>query len=148
MDEEQYKNRYKELNTRPCVFGRAIQRGCLQCRHAQKMLLAERELMGCTSAHYYGTCEQLSCLLHEKARFPLHLPHTDEPLPFAKEMKVQCGGLLGIYLALPGNKHHDGGEKPEMSRLLGGLANYYPNLDKLPFSDVVKFISHYQLRKR
>ena len=145
MDETEYKESYKKVNERPCIFSKAILRRCCNCRHAQKLLLAEREAMACLSATAQQRCEQLLPLLRQKAAFALKLTHTDGMLPHGKEIKVQCGSMLGLQQELGANPV----EEPtveDIYNLIDQAEAFYDSFEKFPFNEMVRNISHFKVR--
>lgn len=147
MDENAYRQAYRAANPVACPFGKAILTSHFSCEKSARVLLAERVSVSCKEAAARDRCAALLDMLRHKALFALKITHMDEEIPHAKEMKVQCGGLLGLQLAL----------YPEMTGNTG-VANIYAlveqvlgqfeSMDALPYGDVVKSIAIYEGRRK
>ncbi|HIE00161.1 MAG TPA: hypothetical protein EYP59_07710 [Thiotrichaceae bacterium] len=146
MDEREYQQVRERLNQCPCVFEKAILTNRCGCEKCQRLNLAERELATCTSPTAQQRCIELLDQLYQNARFALKQPHLTAPLPHGKVMKVQCGGLLGLQTLL----FSESTTQPAVGNidaLITQALETYGDLKKLPYQEVVKFISHYQVRK-
>jgi hypothetical protein len=143
MDEAAYKSARGEINRLPCVFERALLSRTAVCQLATNHAIAERETIACTSPVARVDCGQLSALLREKSAFAVRLPSTQRILPHALMMKIQCGGLLGLQRVIdPGATH------PDVRRLVLAARQRFGELTALPFSEIVKGVAAFQLRKR
>ncbi|MCW8826549.1 MAG: hypothetical protein OQK78_09000 [Gammaproteobacteria bacterium] len=145
MDETEYKETYKKVNEIPCTFSKAILRRCCGCRHAQKLLLAEREAMACLSVEGQLRCEKLLPLLRQKAAFALKLTHIDGKLPFGKEIKVQCGSMLGLQQELEANPVQEP-KVEDIYNLIDQAEAFYDSINNFPFNEMVRTISHFKAR--
>jgi len=145
MDETEYKETYKKVNELPCTFSKAILRRCCNCRHAQKLLLAEREAMACLSPEGQQRCETLLPILRYKAAFALKLTDTDGKLPFGKEIKVQCGSMLGLQQELEANPLQEP-KVEDIYNLIDQAEAFYDSFEKFPFNEMVRTISHFKVR--
>jgi len=145
MDETEYKESYKKINERPCTFAKALLRRCCGCRHAQKLLLAEREAMACLSSTAQQRCERLLPLLRQKAAFTLKLTHIDGMLPHGKEVKVQCGSMLGLQQELEANPIEEA-TVADIYNLLDQAEAFYDSFEQFPFNEMVRNISHFKVR--
>lgn len=146
MEEREFRQTYHELNERPCVFEKAIllnRGGCSRCR---RVYLAEREGAACMSLADHLQCAAVSEALHHNARFALRLPKGDETLPHAKEVKVQCGGLLGLQQALDPEAAAE--YVADIHQLLSQALARHGDLEQLPYQQAVRRIVHYQARRR
>jgi hypothetical protein len=100
--------------------------------------------------------------LRQKARFSLQQTQTDQPLPHAKEAKVQAGGLFGLQQAIESadpaqvealddhRLRYNESDKliANIYGLLDKAANQYKQLDRLPYSEMVKSILRFEVRKK
>ena len=145
MDETEYKESYKKINETPCVFAKALLRRCCGCRHAQKLLLAEREAIACLSPDAQQRCESLLPLLRKKAAFALKLTDTDSVLPHGKEIKVQCGSMLGLQQELELNPIQNP-KVDDIYNLIDQAEAFYDSFEKFPFNEMVRTISHFKAR--
>jgi len=146
VDESAYRDARNAVNPHPCAFEKALLARCCHCGLAQRMNIAEREAVGCTDPVQRETCLVLRGYLHQNAAFALKLPHAENTLPHAKELKVQCGGLMGLQKVLSG--------KAEVAQVddAGALARLalerYGSLDKLPYSVIMQAVSAFEIRRR
>lgn len=146
MDENAYRQAYRAANPVACPFGKAILTGQFSCEKSARVLIAERVAVSCKEVAARDRCAALLDALRHKALFTLKITHVDDEIPHAKEMKVQCGGLLGLQLAV----------YPEMTG--NGVANIYglveqvmrqfDDIGSLPYGDIVKSIATYEGRRR
>lgn len=145
MEENEFKKTFRSVNAAPCIFAKAILRRCCACSRSQKLFIAEREAVACKSPGGRQRCEEVLAVLRNKASFALKLPHIDAPLPHAKELKVQCGGLLGLQESL---LHQDNELVMDVHHLLEDSFSKYGSAESLPYSAVVRTITSFQPRKR
>jgi len=144
MDENAYKETYRALNQRDCVFEKAIVICRHGCRNSRRIGIGERLVIGCASPAAQEICKDLLELLRNNAVFALGV--TDiTVLPHAKELKVQCGGLRGLRLALGLEAVV---EIDDISDLVNQAQERYDGLDKLPFSEIVRSIAHFEARRK
>lgn len=143
MDEASLHIASKQLNPLPCVFERALMCQAAVCEAAQRLSLAERELVACRDPLARATCNQLLTLLRANSAFALKVKDTQRVLPHAMTMKIQCGGLVGLRDLLDPAAH-----APDVLRLVRLAQTAYTNLDDLPFSRIVQGVVHWQVRKR
>jgi hypothetical protein len=143
MDEDAFKSTRDEINRLPCVFENALLSGCAVCELSASHALAERQVISCTSPVARVDCGQLAALLREKSAFALRLTSTQRILPHAMIMKIQCGGLQGLQLALDAKTGI-----ADVRRLVLKGREQFGELATLPFSEIVKGVAAFQLRKR
>lgn len=147
MDENAYKQTYNAVNRIVCPFENAILTGRFVCEKSAQIHLAERVAVSCSTEDIREDCAELLGLLHHNAMFALKLTHVDEVLPHSKEMKVQCGGLLGLQAALrPDLAAATGVEN--IFALVEAAQERFGSLDALPFQEIVKAVSAFQIRRR
>lgn len=142
-NEEAYQQARQSAIRLPCPFERALLSRCVGCGLASKLLLAEREAITCTESAANGRCKDLHRAFHEKARFALQI-HPDQPWPFGKEIRAQCGGLLGLRELLAGP---DAPEADVASLVAEGVARF-GSVEDIPYSRLMPAIVHYQPRGR
>ena len=145
MDEKEFKATYAGYNDRPCVFAKALLSRCAGCSRAQKLNIAEREAMACKSAEAHQICQELLPLLRAKALFALKLTHIEGALPHGKEIKVQCGGLLGLRTAQEPSAE---GPVTDVYSLISAAVADFGGLHALPYGEIVKAVVGYEPRKR
>ena len=97
MEEDQYRKTYNSFNELRCVYEKAINSRRCTCSASHRFNLADREGVSCQSKQGQQRCKNILELMRKNASFALKLPEADgSPLPHAKELKVQVGGLLGM----------------------------------------------------
>ena len=146
INESAFRDARKLVNPQPCAFEKALLARCCQCSLAQRLNIAEREAVGCTDAAQRETCLALRDQLRLKAAFALKLTQSDGPLPHAKEMKIQCGGLRGLQKVLSGSA--ETGEVKDVSALARLALARYLALDKLPYSEIMQAVAAFEIRRR
>jgi hypothetical protein len=146
MDEHEFQKAREGLNQYPCPFEKAILSSRCGCAKSQRLNIAERETAACTSSAAQERCAVLLKQLYQNARFALKQARLEGPQPHAQAMKVQCGGLLGLASVL--SERAEVSPVENIDALLTQAAETFGDLEDLPFSDIVKFISHYQVRAK
>jgi len=143
-NEAAYKQARDTAIALPCPFERALLSLCATCHKSRKLLLAEREAISCTETQANAHCRAFHQALHANARFALHMDPL-QPWPFGKEIRAQCGGVLGLrdILGMP-----DIDTGVDIAQLVdAGLARHGEVAD-FPYSEIMRAIAHYQPRKR
>lgn len=145
--EHEFKQTYYTLNQRPCPFEKAILGRCCLCTKSQRLHIAEREGVTCTSAEMYSLCVTLLERFYENAQFALKLRHQPKFLPHGKAIKIQCGGLLGLHAILHREEimsHH----VEDISNLVVQAITVFGRFEQLPYQEIIKFINSYQGRAK
>lgn len=146
MEEAEYKKTYSTVAL-PCPFEKAILSTRCACALSQRVLLAERAAEACTAVTAQLNCVTLHGLLRQNAKFALKLTAVSDALPFAKEIKVQCGGLLGLQGLLdPGES--GAARVRNIHDLVTRAQARFGGLQQVPFGEIVKAIAAYQHRAR
>lgn len=140
MDEAAYRLKQDLANAAPCVFQGALLARHAECELALRVALAEREVLACPKPTARSNCETLSQLLHERATFPLRL-HPGAPMTHATEMRLQCGGLMGLQKLLAATR-------PDVHRMVLQAQDEYDSLVDLPWARIVGSIVAWQPRRR
>jgi len=147
MDEQQYRDTYRSINDRRCVFEKAINSRRCSCDKSHRFHLADREGIACNSASANALCGELLDQMRSKARFALHLTSADAPLPHAREIKVQTGGLLGLQGLLHPEK--TGAENVENAiGLVDAALTKFGSLGDLPYDILVQAIVKFEGRRK
>lgn len=147
MDEQQYRDTYHSINNRRCVFEKTINSRRSTCKQAHRFQLADREGIACRSAAANTLCKELLDCMRSKARFSLHLTSADNPLPHAREIKVQTGGLLGLQgLLYPEKSTVDNVEN--IIGLVDTALARFERLENLPYDIIVQAIVKFEGRKK
>ena len=145
MEEQEYKKTFRLVNNAPCVFAKAILRRCCACSRSQKLFIAEREAVACKSPGGRQRCDEVLQVLRDKATFALKLSQIDGPLPHAKELKVQCGGMLGVQESLT---QESAELVADIHQLLENAFDEYGSAETLPYTEVVRTITRFVPRKK
>jgi len=155
MDESAFRRARDAVAPRPCVFEQAMLAGGCACSLATRRNIAEREAVACDSPPAHGECAQLYALLRQKSAFALKLTHVELRLPHAKQMKVECGGLLGVQQAAASAGGMPVSPVPQepasvadVRRLVQNCAEKYGGLANLPYSAIIQSVVAYQTRRR
>ncbi len=149
INESAFRDARNTFNPQPCAFEKALLARCAQCGFAQRMNIGEREAVGCKDAARQQSCLALRVLLQQNAAFALKLTHTNEALPHAKEMKIQCGGLKGLLRVLSDNADDaDAAGVNDVSALVRRALDRYVSLDKLPYSTIMQAVAAFEIRRR
>jgi hypothetical protein len=143
VDEIAFRQVLRSVNSLPCIFGKAIMANCCDCSMVQKHYLAERESMVCIDSSARVSCHALYQLLRHNAAFALKHIHDDDPLTHAQEMKLQCGGLLGLQYVVDKTKF-----VPDVFSLIGTAHRDFGTLETLPYSQIIQSIASFKTRKR
>lgn len=147
MDESAYRSAYRAVNPITCVFEKALVAKRCFCEKAVRINIAEREAVGCAAADLAAECGELLALLRKNGQFALHLSHVSGALPHSKEMKVQCGGLLGLQNALDDGVA-DVATVGNVFALVQEAVERFGGLDRLPYGEIVKAIAAFEIRRR
>ncbi len=152
MDEDQYRKIYHELNPNRCVFEKSLNNRRCNCELKHRFLIATREGIACRSEQALADCSLLLETLRNKARFALKIITVDGPLPHNKELRVQAGGMLGLQKLVTTQNT----KKPpqigvtvhNIHQTVVAVLLKYDSIEKLPYSDIVKDIVTYPVRKK
>ena len=147
MDAQQYREAYQSVNDRRCVFEKTINSRRCSCEKSCRFHLADREGIACKSATANALCGELLDQMRSNARFALHLTSADGPLPHAREIKVQTGGLLGLQ----GLLHPEKSAADNVDNAIGlvDLAiSRYGRFEALPYDIIVQAIVRFEGRKK
>nr|VFK43276.1 MAG: hypothetical protein BECKSD772F_GA0070984_11414 [Candidatus Kentron sp. SD]VFK48718.1 MAG: hypothetical protein BECKSD772E_GA0070983_11384 [Candidatus Kentron sp. SD] len=164
MDENEYRSLYHAVNPFACPFEKAVLARHCGCEHLRYIHIAEREGAGCKGPLARETCLEFLDLLRRNARFALRLVDTSTaPLPHAREIKAQVGGLRGLARALraadraatltmPDTMAPED-QSPEnvienVHALLRDAMEAYGDMNALPYGEIVKEITRFEGRSR
>lgn len=147
MDQDAYRKIYRDMNERDCLFEKSVLANQCNCSQASRFYLAEREGVHCRSDDGQRRCEELLQLLRQHSRFALKSANQTGALPHAKAMRIQVGGLRGLYIAL-----NPGKEAPtkvdDIFALVKSAADKFTSLERLPFQILIKHVAAYKGRIR
>lgn len=146
MEENEYRDIYHQVNEQRCIFEKSILTRQTLCQHAHRFCLADREGVSCHQPSGHARCKILLEQLRNKAIFALKLTRIDGPLPHAKEIKVQTGGLLGMAAILGSPEPVSGVEN--IDGLIDAAVNLYGSMTELPYDEITRRIVKYEGRLR
>ena len=147
MDESEYRELYHSVNQLRCCFEKAMLTRRFGCAKLVKINIADREAAACSDQLAQAECRTLLGLLRKNAAFALKTATTHNALPHAKEIKAQCGGIIGIAQALHADKQTPA-EVSDIHACIQQAKQAFGSLEQLPFADIVKTITHFEGRKR
>lgn len=132
MDESAYRQIVSATNPRLCPFEKSILTHCAACSKAERHNIAEREIVLCEDADALADCAVLRDALRRNFMFALGRTHAGEPLPHAQELRVQCGGLTGLQIALDG-EHRVG----DVAALVAMARQRFGDWEDFPYAQIV-----------
>jgi hypothetical protein len=147
MDNEIFRRTYREVNERFCPYEKSILTNQARCSRSERFCIAEREGVHCKSDAAQQQCLDLLELLRKQSRFALKASDDRAALPHGKAMRVQVGGLRGIYRFL----HPDEpvpAPIPDIFELVEAARAQAQGLERLPFQEIVKAVAAYKGRPR
>ena len=148
MEEDQYRKTYHSFNELRCVYEKAINNRRCTCSASHRFNLADREGVSCQSEQGQQRCKSILELMRKNAGFALKQPDVDgSPLPHAKELKVQVGGLLGLQGVLFTEKK-DSDKVEDIDHILQTALHEYGEFSLLPFTEIVKSITTFKGRQK
>lgn len=148
IDQDAFRKTYNGINDRVCVFEKAVLSRKCSCDLAKKLLIAEREGIHCTQDEGQARCMEFISKLRHHARFALRINDFQGVLPHGKAIKLQVGGLRGLYLSL--NPEHEDPPSPieGVSQLLTEGEEKFSGFDELPIQAMIQQIAAYQARPK
>lgn len=147
MEEQEYKDTYRTVNQRRCVFEKTINSRRCTCNSSQRFHLADREGIACRSATGNALCIEFLNSMRSNARFSLHLTNTDGPLPHAREIKVQTGGLLGLQGLIYPDKAGNANVENAIG-LIDSAIEKFGRLEDIPYDVIVQSIVKFEGRRK
>jgi len=161
-DEDAFRRRREAVLDHACPFERALLARCADCSLAKRVLLAEREAIGCTQAAASERCHAYHEALRDAARFALRV-EPGAPWPFSRQIRLQCGGLLGLRASLQAaddgtddaGDADDAGDSADIAcasidagALLQQALQHYGGVEALPYSRIMRAVVRYAPRRR
>lgn len=147
MSEDEFRSTYHTVNPQRCCFEKTLLARRAECHLAQRLNIGEREGVACSKSTAQQRCCRLLELLRHKAIFSLGLTRLDGPLPHAKEVKVQTGGLLGLQQLLNPDAESVG-MIDDIDQLLEHATATHPDLDTLPYETLARTIVKFEGRPK
>ena len=124
-----------------CVFAKALLARRASCDLAERRHEGEAVSLGCRSPVARMNCGTLAALLHERARFALHLPPPGRPMIHQHALRLQCGGLLALREVLSS-------AEDDVHRLVADAQERHGSLAELPWAPLVASLVAWQLPRR
>jgi len=147
MDQDAYHKTYNEINDRFCLYEKALLADHCKCSQASRFYLAERIGVHCRMDEGQQRCEAFLKLLRHHARFTLKLTSGNDVLPHAKALRLQVGGLKGLYQCLhPERPLPD--QVDDIFQLLQQAEETHEQLERLPFQEIIKQVAAFKGRSR
>ncbi|MET0069879.1 MAG: hypothetical protein ABW096_07535 [Candidatus Thiodiazotropha sp.] len=147
MDQDAFRRTYREMNERICAYEKSILSRHCGCSQSKKLCIAEREGVHCVSDEALQQCLELLDNLRHQARFALKSNDDNSVLPHGKAMRLQVGGLRGLFSAIYPDQ-----PIPELIDDVFDLINRataaYGKLENLPFQTLIQQVSAYKGRQR
>ena len=147
MEEREYREIYSAINERRCPYEKAVNSRRCNCSQSKRFNLANREGVACKSAAGNLLCNELLNIIRRKARFSLHVTHATSPLPHAKEIKVQVGGLLGLQKLLD-PQAAEATTVADIYGLTNTAVTSYSGLDALPYNEIMQSVVVFKGREK
>ena len=148
MDQDAFRSTYREVNERFCAFEKSLLTNQCTCSQSERFCIAEREGVHCHSDEGQKRCLEVLDILREQARFALRTDNESRrTLPHGKAIRIQVGGMRGIYHVL--NPDEPVPETvTDINVILVKALEKYSAFSSLPFSDIMQQISAYDVKKR
>jgi len=125
-----------------CPFERAIQTVDFGCSQSRKTYIGEKEGVVCTNLDARQDCRQLVSVLKKNARFALRLSSHNTVLTHGQEMKLKCGGLLGLRQCLNIEDACD-----DIYTLINEAKKLFDDIPHFPYTDIMRVVADYKLRR-
>jgi hypothetical protein len=142
-NEDAYREARQSAIGLACPFERALLSRCVVCFKSHRLLLAEREAISCTEQQASELCQRFHSELHHNARFALHT-EPDQPWPFGKEIRAQCGGGLGLAEVLD----KPAGQPADIALLVDEAIERFGDVGNFPYSEIMRAVVHFEPRRR
>jgi hypothetical protein len=128
----------------PCAFAKAVLARQGGCPLVTLALAGEAERPFCASPVANTNCRTLHALLRERATFALRLPPPATPVAHAAEIRLQCGGLRGLAVALG----EPDAAPADIRALVTRARDAFGGLLGIPFEPVVAAVVRWEGRAR
>ena len=147
MDQDAFRKTYREVNEVYCAFEKSVLTNECGCRCAERFCIAEREGVHCRSQQGQTRCLRWLDLLREQARFALRTEEDRQILPHGKAIRLQVGGMHGLLRVL-GAASNTPATIDDVDGLLAEAEERFGALEGAPFSEIMREVAAYQVRKR
>ncbi|MCW9078887.1 MAG: hypothetical protein OQK74_06915 [Gammaproteobacteria bacterium] len=147
MDQDAFRRTYREVNEVYCAFEKSVLTNECRCSQAERFCIAEREGVHCRSEERQTRCLKWLELLREQARFALRSEEQRKLLPHGKAIRLQVGGMRGLVKVLKGSESGTT-SVDDVDGMLAEAENHFDALENAPFSEIMREVAAYQVRKR
>lgn len=148
MDQDAFRETYREVNEVYCAFEKSVLTNECCCQQAERFCIAEREGVHCRSQTAQARCLRWLELLRAQARFALRTGETRRLLPHGKAIRLQVGGMRGLLAVLRPSQGPAGAAIDDVDATLEQAERRYGALEHLPFSAIVRSVADYRVRTR
>ena len=147
MDQDAFRTTYKQVNERFCAFEKSVLTNQCNCSQAEKFCIAEREGVHCRTDDGQTRCLEALDNLREQARFALHSHDSQKILPHGKAIRIQVGGMRGVFHVLNPEAEIPN-PIPDINTILLQALQKFGDFSQLPYSLIMQQIAAYQVKKR
>ena len=147
MDQDAFRRTYREVNEVYCAFEKSVLTNECRCSQAERFCIAEREGVHCRSEERQTRCLKWLELLREQARFALRSEEQRKLLPHGKAIRLQVGGMRGLVKVLKGSESGTT-SVDDVDGMLAEAENHFDALENAPFSEIMREVAAYKVRKR
>ena len=147
MDQDAFRKTYREINEVYCAFEKSVLTNECRCSQAERFCIAEREGVHCRSAERQLRCLRWLEQLREQARFALRSDEERRLLPHGKAIRLQVGGMRGLQLLLAPTEAAPA-DIVDVDATLAAAEQQFGKLEAVPFSEIMREVAAYQIRKR
>lgn len=150
MDQDAFRQTYREVNEIYCAFEKSVLTNQCGCAQSERFCIAEREGVHCNSEAGQTRCLKWLELLREQARFALRTEEEKRLLPHGKAIRLQVGGMRGLLRMLNVATIQEPGtpEIADINMTLAQAETRFGELESAPFSEIMRDVAAYQVRKR
>ncbi len=128
-----------------CAFDKALMLRSATCALARRESQAEGEWIACSSPVALMNCTTLVAMMRERAVFVLKLSRG--PMTHAQSLRLQCGGLQGLRIALEETQEtHE--TRNDVHDLVGKAQSRFGGIQELPWDAVARGIASWHARPR
>lgn len=128
------------MHEQRCPFERVILSTEFSCSEAHKYFYAHKEGIACKNPPARLNCQLLVEYLKQNSKFALRqAPQAEGKLTHGQEMKLKCGGLLGLQSILE--------EQADIHSLVNMALQQSAELKDLPWDRILASVQAYKLRQ-
>lgn len=147
MDQDAFRQTYREVNEIYCAFEKSVLTNACSCSQAERFCIAEREGVHCRNERKQARCLGWLESLREQARFALRSDEDRRLLPHGKAIRLQVGGLRGLIQVLTPDTE-PGKSIEDVDALLVEAERRFGTLNAVPYSEIMRAVAAYKVRKR